>query len=155
VDCGRNNMKKDVSATKKDVDAPTMRGDCRVVGYRYPFQEARFWLKRKGTTLASIHNTNQQSRKVVESIYKLGISFVMIPGGNEDDYSEQVFVLVEDATRDSVTSAIASMLPSARLFVEKLSVSQKDKSIGGTFIVADWSYSAKYGDRFFRCRREE
>ena len=125
-----------------------------IKGYSYPFQEARYWIGRsRKNRIASWSNTNTQTRKVIDKIYQIpGVDLVLIPGGKDDDYSEQLYIRVTDTTRASVTTSINNILREPKFFTEILSFSIDDIGFRSEFLIADWSASAKYGDRFMRCK---
>jgi hypothetical protein len=120
--------------------------EVKMRGFSYPFQEAIYWLNRNKK------NTNAQSLKIVKKLYSLGITLVMLPGGDDDDYAEQLYVLVSKDNKDDIRVSMKDMFQSAVIVEEYIESS--DGELAGTFLVADWSSSAKTSDRFFRNRSE-
>jgi hypothetical protein len=134
-------------------------GNYKVIGYTYPFQEARHWLKRSGRNIiGTIHNTHANCVRLIDALYATGTELILIPGGDNDDYSEQVYVLTKDVTTLSKDiETLHTIIDSGMMFVEKLTVINSDLEMDGIFIVIDWSDSARIDDgrnREFRYREE-
>ena len=131
------------------------RGDYSVGGYPYPFQEGNYWLRRsKENKIANNSNTNAQCKKLVKMLYDNGAQLVLIPGGCDDDYSEQMIILPGgDEDVDNLNSFIRGNLLLAKTYSELLRVINSELDIVGTFIVVDWSTSARVSSEFNRAFR--
>ena len=124
--------------------------EMKMRGFSYPFQEAMHWLGRdKVNTIACPKNTNAQSINMVKKLYSTGVTLVMLPGSDGDDYAEQIYVLVSKDNEQEIKSKMEEMFQSAVIVEEYIESS--DGELSGTFLVADWSSSATdRSNRFFR-----
>jgi hypothetical protein len=128
--------------------------DYKIKGYVYPFQEAKYWVGRGGL-LASYSNTNGQSRRIVREVYDMGATLVLVPGGEEDDYAEQLYVMVLPEDIEVAKVDLATKFHSAGTFVETLEVTNDGGTFTATFLIVDWSYSGTHcsnSSRYYRRR---
>jgi len=151
-----DNLTVDYATTMTGGSNIASRKHYSIRGYSYPFQEAIYWLNRSSkNVIANIHNTHKGCVDKVKRVYELGTKLVLIPGCDEDDYSEQIYILAENLdSANELHEILKNEFETATIDREFLVVSNGQIEVSGLFLIADWSYSAKNGSSICRCKEE-